>query len=306
MKIIKNIYVLIILSLICLPSCRKDAAEEQKVEEQKQAEVSLVSPVIKTITEYVTLNAVTAFQDQEIVRAIFAGYIVKCCKKPGDHISKGDLLFIVKTKESSALDSSDVGLSSKFSGNVKVYAQTSGVLSELNFQAGNFVAEGDRLANIVDPHSLKIIWNVPFNYAFLVKISATYTVNLPDGRTLQAKVIKKMPSIDAASQTQSFILEPVSNIELPANLNINLKLPVKQTQNAIVLPKSSVVSNETQTEFWVMKAVNSKLAVKQGIKKGIEADGMVEILQPHFNPDDRFILSGAYGLPDTVNIMIKK
>lgn len=290
-----------------LSSCAKKDPEEEKTSEFKGATVSLIHPVIESMTEYIDLNATTTFQNQETVRATFAGYIVKCYKNPGDPVHRGDVLFLIRTKESSASDSTDINYGSgRFSGLVKLFSRTDGILSELDFQAGNYVSEGDKLALVVEPQSLKILLNVPFRYASLIGPSGQYSFRLPDGRVHQAKVIRKIPSIDPANQTQTFILEAVPFMEIPANLNLTVKVPVKHSGSAVTLPRSSVVSNETQTEFWVMKALNDSLALRLNVKKGIETDSLVQILEPALNLNDRFISEGAYGLPDTAKIIIKK
>jgi len=54
----------------------------------------------------------------------------------------------------------------------------------------------------------------------------------------------------------------------------------------------------------VMKLINDSIAVKVSIKKGIELADIVEILQPAFEPSDRILLTGNYGLPDTAKVMI--
>ena len=86
---------------------------------------------------------------------------------------------------------------------------------------------------------------------------------------------------------------------------MNVKIPVKNSKDAFVLPKSSVMSNETQTEFWVMKIINNNTAMKVNIKKGIENDNLVQIIDPQFSLNDRFISEGAFGLPDTAKILIR-
>jgi hypothetical protein len=55
-----------------------------------------------------------------------------------------------------------------------------------------------------------------------------------------------------------------------------------------------------------MKLVNDSIAVKVIVKKGIETNNEVEIADPVFNPSDRVILTGNYGLPDTSLIIIMK
>jgi multidrug efflux pump subunit AcrA (membrane-fusion protein) len=89
-------------------------------------------------------------------------------------------------------------------------------------------------------------------------------------------------------------------------LNLIVKIPLKTLVNAVALPKSAVITNETESEFWVMKIINDSTAVKLDIKKGIEADSLVQIKEPVLSANDRFVTEGAYGMPDTVNILIKK
>ena len=117
------------------------------------------------------------------------------------------------------------------------------------------------------------------------------------------KAIKKIPSIDPVNQTQSFILESVNDKTLPSNLNVIVRLPLKIINDAVVFPKSSVMSNEMLTEFWIMKLINDSTAIRVDIKKGIESDSLVQIIEPRFNINDSFIFDGAYGLPDTANVI---
>jgi multidrug efflux pump subunit AcrA (membrane-fusion protein) len=302
---IKKLFLLLILSLlfITLSSCGKKDSEETETP-LKGVEVSAGNPVTTKMNEYLDLNANTFFLSQEIVRATFPGFILKTSKNLGDHIKKGDLLFSIKTKEASASDS--IYLENQFNGMVNIYARTNGILTELSYQTGDYVIETDRLALIVDPSSLRIMLNVPFQYSKNVSESVSYPIKLPDNKEFSAKVVKKLPSIDAVNQTQSFILEPNVPINVPANLNLIVKIPLKTLVNAVALPKSAVITNETESEFWVMKILNDSTAAKLDIKKGIETDSLVQIKEPVLSANDRFVTEGAYGLPDTVNIVIKK
>ena len=301
----KNLFPLFVLGLLLinLSSCAKKETEETETP-LKGVEVTAGSPVTAVMKEYITLNANTFFLSQEIVRATFPGYIIKTDKNLGDHVNKGERLFSIKTKEASASDSIDLG--NQFSGLVNVYVRTNGFLTELSYQTGDYVTESDRLALIVDPSSLRIMLNVPFQYSKNISRSDSYPIKLPDNKEFSAKVVKKLPSIDAANQTQSFILEPNAPINIPANLNLIVRIPLQSLVNAVALPKSAVITNETETEFWVMKIINDSTAVKLDIKKGIETDSLVQIKEPVLSVNDRFVTEGAYGLPDTVNILIKK
>jgi hypothetical protein len=292
-------------SLIFLISCGKPDGVKSETE-SKGIEVAECSPVKKNIFEYVSLNANTIFQKQEILRATFQGFIDKTYKNIGDKIKQNDLMFLIKTKEADAVNDSQTNLSDKqFSGLIQIFARTDGVLSELDHQTGDYVVDGEQLALLVDPLSLRIMLEVPFQYSKSVSANNAFSILLPDGKEYTAHITKRVPSIDPVNQTQKYILEMNSKVELPANLNVIVKIPVKSSMNAFVLPKSSVMSNETQTEFWVMKIVNNNLAMKVNIKKGIENDNLVQIIDPQFSLNERFISEGAFGLPDTAKILIR-
>jgi hypothetical protein len=66
------------------------------------------------------------------------------------------------------------------------------------------------------------------------------------------------------------------------------------------------LADETQTEFWVMKLINDSTAIKVAVKKGIETNDKVEILEPQFNPADKIIFTGNYGLADTAKVSTQK
>jgi hypothetical protein len=302
----KVLIYLLIPGLSFLLSCSKENPEGTS-DDSKRITVSTGNPVKKKMIEYVELNATTAFQKQEIVRATFQGFIEKTYKNLGDEIKKGDLLFLVKTKEASVADSTDLNTFSKqFTGLVKIFSRTSGILTELNHQTGDYISESDQLALIVEPQSLRILLNVPYQYAKTISVSNSYIIHLPDGKEINAKVVNRIPSIDPFNQTQTFILLPDNPISIPSNLNLIVKIPYKIINDATILPKSAVMTNETQTEFWIMKVVNDSVAVKLDIKKGIEADGLVQIIQPVLSLEDKFVFEGGYGLPDTAKILIKK
>jgi hypothetical protein len=289
--------------IIVLSSCSKKQEEETETP-VKGVEVSAASPIKERMTEYLDLNANTFFLNQEIIRATFSGFITKTYKNLGDYVKRGEQLFSIRTKESSAMDSGSEA--NQFNGLVNIYAHSDGVLTELSYHSGDYITETDRLALIVDPSSLRIMLNVPFGNADKVLMSARYAIKLPDKKEIMAEVVKKIPSIDPVNQTQSFILKPTSEVKLPANLNLIVQIPLQSIAGAVVLPKAAIVTNETQSEFWVMKILNDSTAVKLDITKGIENDSLIQVKEPVLSESDRFIKEGAYGLPDTVNISIKK
>ena len=81
-----------------------------------------------------------------------------------------------------------------------------------------------------------------------------------------------------------------------------VRLPLLTARHAVGVPKSAVMSDESQETFWIMKLVNDSTAVRFDAVKGIENDSLVQIIRPPLRPDDRVVSDGAYGLPDTAAV----
>ena len=269
--------------------------------------VEITNPLVMNLSDYIELNANTIFLNKEIIRTPFEGFIVKIYKNIGDKVNPGDVLFNVKTKESAAIDSLRINIGNKvFKGEVEIKAKTKGVLTKLDYHAGDFISGGEQLAIVSNPSSMRIKLNVPFEEAQQIKKEASCEINLPGGEKLDGYVEKSVPAVDPASQTQTFLIKLSENKELPENLNVLVKIPVKLFKDATVIPKSAIVTNVTEVTFWLMKLINDTTAVRVDIKKGIETDSLVQVLSPPLNKSDRIITSGAYGLPDTSKVEIVK
>jgi hypothetical protein len=222
-------------------------------------------------------------------------------------VSPGQIVFVLKTKEAQTLGNTINLLDSsfKFSGVIPVKAGTTGYVSEVNHQPGDFVQEGEQLAVISDIKSFVFILNLPYELRPYVLNKGNVELSLPDGKIMMAHISSAMPVVDSASQTQNIVLT-VNERDLPVNLIAKVKVIKTAKANTVSLPKQSILSDETQTNFWVMKILDDSTAVKVSITKGIETNEKIEILSPKFSGTDKFLLTGNYGLADTAKIKITK
>jgi multidrug efflux pump subunit AcrA (membrane-fusion protein) len=307
MNQIKKVLIKLLLTIfvVTLYSCGTKT-EDTRVE-TVGTPVQITRPKKTNLTEYITLNANTFFLKKEIVRATFQGFIEKIYNNLGDKISTGDLLLEIKTKESSADKNLELPIGDRtFSGIIKVYAKSDGVLTELNYNTGDFVSDGEQIAVISNPSSLRISLNVPYQYTSRINLNTTCDVYLPNGKSIKASIQKIIPKVDPAAQTQTYILNMNHAESLPENLNVNARIPLRTIKDAIVLPKTAVMSNETLDQFWIMKLIDDQTAVRVDIKKGIENDSLVQIINPELSLTDRIVTDGAFGMPDTSKIVIGK
>ena len=292
------------LPIIVIISCSSDNKTDS-APFKSATPVKITNPARTNLTDYISFNANTIFLNKEIVRSTFQGFIEKIYKNIGDLVNVGDSLFLIRTKESSASDTLQIKIGNKvFKGTVIIKVQVNGVLTFLNYNKGDYVSEGEQLAIISNPSSLRINLNVPYQYVQKINRRSVCTVLLPNGKSVNANIEKVLPSVDPASQTQTFILKLEEGDILPENLNVNVKIPLSYVKDVLALPKSAVLSNETLDKFWVMQLINDSTAVRVEVQKGIENDSLIQILKPQFNLTDRIIIDGAYGLPDTASVVI--
>jgi len=137
-----------------------------------------------------------------------------------------------------------------------------------------------------------------------IRIGQQLDAFLPDGTSLKATVQKLTPAVEATSQTQNIILKVNAKYDIPENLIVKVRIPKASSIKSHSLPKAAVLSDETQSNFWIMKLIDGKTAVKVPIKKGIETETRVEVLEPKLTSKDRILLTGNYGVADTIKVKI--
>ncbi|WP_439882108.1 efflux RND transporter periplasmic adaptor subunit [Pontibacter sp. MBLB2868] len=297
-------FLLIYLLLAGCTSADEPAAEEAEAVVKTPVMVTTVSR--EPLKETVELNAVSSYQKKDVLKAATDGYIIKMFVKPGARVKAGSPLFTLKTKEAQVLGdlmTKDPALN--FNGMITVRAPSSGVVLELNHQAGDYVNDGEQLGLISELSSFVFLVNVPFELNRYTTIGTAVSILLPDSTKIPGTITSKLASMSTASQTQQFVVTPETDAILPENLQAVVVLNKQEKPSTQVLSKEAVLTNETLDKYWVMKLINDTTAVKVPVKTGIITERQVEILSPTFAPTDRILISGNYGLPDTAFVKVQ-
>ena len=296
------------LIMTVLYSCggAKPADEEDNVESQTPVTVTTIGN--SAMADTIELNATSSFLQKNFVSANAIGYIQNVNVQPGHYVEKGQLMFTLKTKEAQSIGNTINVLDTtfKFSGMNNIRASRSGFVTQLLHQVGDYVQDGEQLAIISDRESFAFVLQLPYELRSVIGHNQNMALTLPDGEKLSGHIASLMPSVDTLSQTQGIVIKVNNSHPIPENLVAKALIIKAAKSSTPSLPKSAVLSNETQNEFWVMKLINDTTAVKTPVKKGIESGGKIEILSPAFDPTDRVAVTGNYGLADTARIKIVK
>jgi len=298
----------VIALISCLSACYSADPVAETDAPAPVTPVQVTSPKDSSLSEYVELSAVSAYLEKSFVKANINGYVERTGAKTGQQVGTGTLLFTLITKEARSIGNTvnklDPGF--KFSGVSNIRSGQAGTIVQVNHQNGDYVQDGEALATISNRNSLVFLLDLPYELNKIISQNKTIDVLLPDGTKLAGSVSGIMPSVDSLAQTQRYIIKIPTSKDIPQGLIAKVRLSKLSHAKAQVLPKSAVLSNETEDEFWVMKMINDSTAVKVNVKKGIESNSLIEVLEPRFTKTDRIIKTGNYGIADTARVNIQK
>jgi multidrug efflux pump subunit AcrA (membrane-fusion protein) len=301
--------ILMILTAI-IAGCGEDKAAPAANAVNAEAGTPVTITTISTgpLTESIELNATSVFQLKTFIKANATGYLQSVNAQLGRFINRGQEVFIIKTKEAEALGNTINVLDStfRFTGIIHIKSPGTGYVTTLNYRDGDYVMDGEQLAVISDKNSFCFLLDLPYELKPFLSGNKNVLVKLPDGTQLSGFVASQMPTVDPVSQTQSIVIKVNNSQQIPEGLIAKVMLVKKSKPNALSLPKDAVLTNETQSEFWVMKLIDSVTAVKVPIKKGLENSTSVEVLSPQFSATDKILLTGNYGLSDTAKVTIQQ
>jgi multidrug efflux pump subunit AcrA (membrane-fusion protein) len=296
-----------VILAIAAVSCKTGTKSPGEAQTGGRVPVTVTHISIDTLRETITLNAVSEYLLKTFIKSYVNGYLQEVNVNLGDKVSKGQKMFVIRTKEAEYLGNTVNKLDStfRFSGLVTIYSSGKGFVTQMNFRTGNYVQDGETLASISDETSLVFMLELPYELRPYLPLNKTVKLALPDGRDISGTITQPMPSVDPVSQTQRFVIRIDPGLSIPENLVARVAY-VKQVKNgAVTLPKAAVLTDEQQDEFWIMKMIDSTTAVKVPVQKGMEIDDKIEILSPRLDPADLILLTGNYGLTDSAGVIIE-
>jgi len=291
-----------------ITSCSSPPSEED-VAVKPKVDVEVAGLTKGIVKDELTLFANTLYLKRNVVTAPIPAFITQVFIKLGDPVKEGQVLYMLETKERRALGAQAVvpDSSSVSFGKINIKAPASGIISTLDKQQiGDYVLEGGQLCTIAESNALAFAVNVPFEFTPFAKAGMKCTLVLPDNARHLATFTTPLSTMNSLAQTQTILAKADEKMFLPENLIVKVMVNKSNETKQQVLPKASVLTDEMMEKFWVMKLMNDSTAVKVPIKPGVQNLDLVEIREPIFKPDDKFLISGNYGLPDTALVNVIK
>jgi membrane fusion protein, multidrug efflux system len=183
-----------------------------------------------------------------------------------------------------------------------VYAEVSGIADEVNVRVGEFfqgAIGAQPQIRIVNTSSLKVVTNVPENYASRVGRGSKAVISIPDVKqTFNSTISFLSASIDPSNR--SFVTEASlpSNPSLKPNMIAMVRILDYNAPSAITVPVNVVQSDEKGKYVFVMVKEGTKyVARKKQVVVGQVQDDLLE-LKAGISSGELLITAGYQGLYD--------
>lgn len=302
-----KIHKLLLACSIILSACHSAPAPDQNPAKPK-TNVQVTEIRSGEIKNDLVLSATSVYLRRNSLTSPMAAFITKVYVKLGDHVQKGQIIYLLESKERKALgDVSQVDASLTGFGIIQVRSPASGVISTFDKQqTGEYILEGTQLCTIAENQFLAFQVNVPYEYTNMVKPGKKCVITLPDLTQHNATITTPLASMNVTAQTQTLLAKPDQPMALPENLLAKVQISPTNLGKQQVLPRSAILSDELLKQFWVMKMQNDSIAIKVPVTLGNKDSREIEVLTPAFHPGDRILTSGNYGLADTALVNIIK
>ena len=299
--------ILLLLAILFLATCGQQPEDAGSDPPPPRTLVDTASVTIRDIRQEERFPATAFYPESNRLAAPITGYLLRSPQEAGQVVAKGQLLFTIETKEHRAINADQDLKNSDLArmGVISIHAPAGGVLLNLDQRQGDFVSEGSTLCTIARSDKIGFRLSVPYEFNSFIKPGTACTIELPDKKRLPARIGENLSTASINSQTQTFLVKPLSPIALPEGLAVMVIVQAEAAEQAVVLPKSAILANETMDEFWVMQLINDSTAVKVPVTLGLTTGESVQVSSPAFSIADRILTEGNYGLEDTALVEIK-
>lgn len=294
-------YQIILLSLIVsLSGCgQREASNGNIREEEPKTAVTLTHAAFGRIEKEIIFSATTVYQNKSVVGAPIPAFITEALVRPGSRVKAGETLYRIESKEQHALGNGSHAV-------IPIKAERDGIVLDVQQQAGSYVTEGTVLCSVAEIESLVFEIHVPYEQQRYAHSGSKCMLELPDGTRLAATVHTSLATMNTVSQSERVIARAKAPF-LPEGMNVKAIFSVSDSSSErMILPKSTVQSNETLTEYWVMKLADDSTAVRVPVAIGNSNASEIEIESDALSPQDCIILTGGYGLEDGAKVVVTK
>jgi membrane fusion protein (multidrug efflux system) len=186
---------------------------------------------------------------------------------------------------------------------LEIRAPFSGIVGLRQVSSGDYIKDGQDIANLEGIDSLKLDFRVPEIYLKRVSVNQNLQVTLdalPDS-TFSGRVYAINPLVDAGGRA-IVVRAVVKNAgqRLRPGMFARVRLLTEEKKETLALPEQSIVPSGD--EFYVFRVVEGR-AVRTKVEIGQRTDGQVEIVTG-LKPDELVVTAGQLKIRDGAPVKV--
>lgn len=317
----------LVLFLGVLAGCgNRGSGDSEEVSGPATVPVTVAPVVRKDVDETVSAPGATVVLRRQSVHAPVSGRILSLRALEYQTVSAGDTLAIIRLKEAqSAIDGAAAmrqaaktpeqeaeaqraqELATSLGGEAAVTASIDGVVSTRSVAEGDLVVDDAVLMEIVDPSTICFLADVPIAGIGRVRngqpCAVTFAV-LGD-EAFPGAIDALSPSADRSSQTVGARIRftgTSARSALRPDMAGTVRIVVGVHRGALVVPASSVQTNDETASSWVMVVSPDSLAVPVPVVVGGTTPSGVEVSSAELREGVMVISDGNYALPESTKV----
>ncbi len=312
----------ILAAMLLLPACRR--AEDADTTPTVTVDVRTAVVRAGSVEETVGATGTTITLREYQLRSPITGVIVSFGLYNGDRVKRGEVIALVRTRESEAsiqgaeeiLRSSTsekqreeaeraLELARRSATTVAIRAPFDGILSNRVKNEMEVVGEGDQIATLVDPSSVVFSADVPSGSLRSIRVGQSAGVKLSSfpGAPLRGRVKRIEPQVNPGDQTAKVQIEL---IDKPASLERSLfgeaAITVGEHRDVLLVPTAALLHDDENNRWEVMVVSPDSVARTVPVVVGVRKDSVAEVSSPALTARSLVIVEGQYGLPDSTKV----
>lgn len=182
----------------------------------------------------------------------------------------------------------------------EIKAPFSGVISEKNVEAGQWVKVGDGILTLVDDGNLRVEAWTPQRYFPLLSRETEVEIQPDDvlpAKTVTARLSHIIPVANADSHyfpVHIDLSRQQLNLTPGMSVRVKLKLTGAGSQSALLVPRDALIKKADNADsVWVLEQKPQGLYVQEvPVTVGQISNNQVEIIAPSLTEDDRVVVRG--------------
>ncbi len=259
---------------LTMVSCgRNQSGDGKEGEPTSRVPVKAVPVQLGTLQKTLTIYGRLLPRQVTTLSSQFPGRIATLSLAEGDRVAAGQVVAVIRSPKAEALQQAADGTTSflqKEMHPISLRAPIGGVVTRKFRFAGDVVAAGEPILEILDDSSFFLRGDLPAAYLPEVRVGQTITVTFPDlpEETFTTTIGAINGTVDPATQTAEMrALLPNPHRRLKADLFARIRIIVKSTPEALLVPRDAVLQDPAGAYvFVVQRGIAQRRAVKTGLQ----------------------------------------